>query len=267
MQKKENKDTEKPTSWENVSHWYKGAVGETGHYYQEKVILPKLLSLLTKDTPLSLLDLACGEGILSRKLPPSLEYTGIDISPSLVKEAKKKNISPTHTFLQGDITKKLPTHKKDFSCCTILLALQNIRSPLQALKNAYFHLKIGGKIFLIMNHPCFRIPRQSSWGVDLEQKIQYRRLDRYLSSLEIPIQSHPSQGKQSETTVSFHHPLSQWISWLQEAGFVLIGLQEWCSDKRSTGKHAKMEDLARKEFPLFLCLIAQKLEGFTLSSP
>jgi hypothetical protein len=111
----------------------------------------------------------------------------------------------------------------------------------------------------VLNHPCFRIPRQSSWGVDLEKKIQYRRIDRYFSSMKIPIQSHPSKGAQSSHTSSFHHSLSRYVQWLKQTGFVIETMDEWCSDKKSTGKHAKMEDTSRAEFPLFLAIVAKKL--------
>jgi ubiquinone/menaquinone biosynthesis C-methylase UbiE len=255
MQKK------KTTSWEGVSRWYNQSVGETGHYYHEHVIIPKLLALLKleENPKSSVLDLACGQGILSRQLPSSFQYVGIDISPSLLKAAQEKNKLPHHSFLLSDITKPLPLNKKDFDICTVILALQNIKEPFQALKQAHSHLKTGGKLFLVMNHPCFRILRQSSWGVDPVQKVQYRRIDKYKSSFEVRIQSNPSLGSKSKDTLSFHHPLSQWSSWLKKAGFAISQLDEWCSDKKSTGKHAKMEDTSREEIPLFLLVEAVKL--------
>ncbi len=255
---REKKD---PTSWEGVSKWYDKAVGKTGHYYHEQIILPKIISLLglKKDSTGSLLDLACGQGILSRHLPTSLEYVGVDIAPSLIKSAKQQNKNKLHSFLVNDITKPIHSLKKNFQFCTIVLALQNIEKPLDALKNAFQHMDHGGRLLIIMNHPCFRIPRQSSWGVDLEKKTQYRRIDRYYNSLKIPIQSHPSQGADSQETLSFHHSLSQWTLWLNEAGFVIEWIEEWCSDKKSTGSRARMEDLSRREIPLFMSFIAKKL--------
>jgi hypothetical protein len=109
-----------------------------------------------------------------------------------------------------------------------------------------------------MNHPCFRIPRQSSWKVDDEQKIQYRRIDRYTSPMKIPIQAHPSKGQSSATTWSFHHPLASYSQWLNETGFVIELIEEWHSNKVSTGKAAKMENRSREEIPLFLAIKAKK---------
>lgn len=243
------------TSWEKVSSWYDKIVGKEGHYYHRRVIFPNLLRLmdLKEDEEYKILDLGCGQGILSRLLPPSAIYVGVDISPSLIKKAKKDT---NHKFIKADATKKLSLSSDDFTHATIILALQNIEKPFEALKNAFRHLKKGGKLFLVINHPCFRIPRQSSWEVDRENKRQYRRINRYMSSLKIPIQAHPGKGKKSEVTYSFHHPLSDYFGWLNEAGFVVEALEEWCSDKKSTGKAAKWENRARKEFPLFLTIVA-----------
>lgn len=248
------------TSWEGASSWYDQAVGETGHYYHEKVILPNLARLLSlqEGSTLSYLDLACGQGILSRYLPKSSFYVGVDLSSSLITSAQTKNTQPNHTFIVSDITKPLPVSKKDFDFCTIILALQNVEHPIKAFQNAAKHLSPGGKLVLVMNHPCFRIPKQSSWGTDAERHIQYRRIDGYYQSVVIPIQLHPSQGKQSVTTPSFHHPLSNWTLWLHEAGFAIEWMEEWCSDKVSTGKHAEREDRSRQEIPLFLTITAFK---------
>lgn len=253
------KQKKQHTSWEKVSSWYDKAVGESGHYYHENVILPHLKRLLTLKEGSSLLDLACGQGILSRHVLPSTIYTGIDISPSLIASAKQKSDSNNQNFVVSDITKPLRIEKKDFDFCTIILAIQNLEHPLKAFQNAYEHLKKRGEFIIVMNHPCFRIPRQSSWGIDEERQIQYRRIDRYQESMIIPIQSNPSQGKNAITTPSFHHPLSSWTLWLYQAGFMIEWMEEWCSDKKSTGKHAKREDRSRKEIPLFLTIKSIKM--------
>lgn len=256
---KKNKES---TSWEGISTWYDKAVGDEGHYYHKHVIIPKLLPLLTPSEntpPKALLDLACGQGILSRHIPSSLEYVGVDISPSLLLAAKEKNTSKNCSFHLGDITKPLPIGKKKFQLCTIILALQNIAHPLKALQNAAASLENEGELILVMNHPCFRIPKQSSWGIDQENNIQYRRIDKYTSSYKVPIQSNPGLGKKSPETFSFHHPLSTWSLWLNNAGFAISWMEEWCSNKVSTGKYAQREDESRREIPLFLTIKARKL--------
>lgn len=102
----------------------------------------------------------------------------------------------------------------------MILSLQNMEDPFSALKNVGSHLDGGGKLVIVMNHPCFRIPRQTHWGVDEGKKLQYRRLDMYMSDLKIPIHAKPSKGKKSEVTWSFHHPLSAYMEWRGSLCFV-----------------------------------------------
>lgn len=247
------------TSWEEVGQWYSGAVGEKGHYYHEKIILPAVLRLmdLKHTTSPKILDLACGQGVLGRHLPLSVGYTGVDAAPTLIKDAKKYDKNPSHKYIAADVTKRLSLPEHSFTHVTVILALQNIAQPQLVLRNAAECLQHCGRLILVLNHPCFRIPRQSSWQVDTANKVQYRRLDRYSSPLEIPIKAHPSKAEKSPDTMSFHHSLADYSRWLYEAGFVIELLEEWHSDKVSTGGAAKMENRSRAEFPLFLALSAR----------
>lgn len=246
--------SKKDTSWEEVEGWYSSCVGEKGHYYHRTLILPNALRLLgLEKTALSVLDLGCGQGVFARALPPSAFYCGIDASPSLIAEAKK--LLPHRRFLVADATATLPLEKNDFDRALFLLSLQNMERQDQAIANARAHLRPGGHLLLVLNHPCFRIPRQSSWGIDEDHKLQYRKIQRYLSPLKIPIQMHPGK-EHSAQTVSFHHSLTDIFAFLAQANLSVIALEEWCSDKKSTGPKAKMEDRARSEIPLFLAILA-----------
>ncbi|NGX38320.1 MAG: Demethylmenaquinone methyltransferase [Chlamydiae bacterium] len=244
------------TSWESSAKWYDETVGQKGHYYHENVIFPKLLKMMELEKNDKVLDLACGQGVLSRKIPKIVDYVGVDISKSLIKAAKIREKGANRRFFVQDVTKKWAFQERDFTHGAILLALQNLEDPLSALKNTCKHLVSGGKLFLVLNHPCFRIPRQSHWGIDEAKKMQYRRMDAYLTPQKIPIQMHPG------VTWSFHHSLSAYSKMLREAGFCILEMQEWVSDKKSTGAKARMEDRARREFPLFLAIACQKIDGF-----
>lgn len=247
------------SSWEPVGGWYNQIVGKEGHYYHQKVIIPQVLRLLGEgEAGRKVLDMGCGQGILSRALGKDVKYTGVDLSDSLIKEAKKLNRLSGHEFILADTTKTLPLKDHDYTHAIFILSLQNMALPAKAIAHAAKHLVVGGKLVLVLNHPCFRIPRQSSWGVDEKQKVQYRRVDKYLSPLEVPIQAAPSKGVASSETWSYHHPLSSMMDWLREARFVVEGIEEWCSDKESTGGAAKMENRSRQEIPMFMMIEAVK---------
>lgn len=246
------------TSWQKVAPWYEKTVGQSGHYYHQHLVLPGAIRLLNLKSDSSVLDLACGQGVLGRLIKPDIAYAGVDLAPSLIKFAKTNDRAAKHQYFVGDIEKPLPLKKTDFSHAVIILALQNIANPNLALKNAARHLRSGGQLLIVINHPAFRIPRQSSWEIDPQNKLQYRRVNRYLSPLKIPINARPGQGDMGSVTWSFHHPLQDYFKFLKEAGFVITDLAEWASDKESAGRAAKMENRSRAEFPLFLALLAEK---------
>jgi ubiquinone/menaquinone biosynthesis C-methylase UbiE len=257
------------TSWQSVHRWYNSMSGEKGHYFQEHVVLPKLKQLLHSSQ--SVVDLACGNGVLANALPQDVTYLGIDIAKGLIQEAKKKNTSARHYFLIGDITTPLhETLMRDnvpelkslvqFDAATCILALQNVKEGSRVVENASRLLKEKGLFIIVLNHPSFRIPRQSGWGIDEQNKLHYRKVIKYMSPLEIPIDMHPGKKTRSPVTWSYHYPLSTYTQWLKQAGFVITNLEEWTSDKESTGKAAKMENMSRSEIPLFLCIVAKKIE-------
>lgn len=249
----------KKSSWQNVHTWYSKETHNKGHYYHQHVILPRVQQLLNIQPYDRVLDLACGSGVFGRTLPKHVTYTGIDIAPGLIEAARKQDRNPLHKYLVGDI-EQLSIQNSIFTIAMCLLAIQNVQDPKAVFLNASRLLEKGGRFVIVMNHPTFRIPRQSSWGIDEQTKQQYRRINRYMSPLEIPMTMHPGKGKKSPVTWSYHFPLSCYVQWLREAGFVITHLEEWTSDKESQiGKTGKMENKARNEIPLFLTIVAKNL--------
>ncbi len=252
-----NKRLNKSTSWDKVSGWYEKAVGKDGHYFHQNIVIPKSLALLDLKSTSSLLDVACGQGILSRYVRKDVRYIGVDNSPQLVQLARKHSSNPRQSFVVADATNAIPVTDK-FTHASIILGLQNIREPAKAIHLIGERLTPGGKLLLVLNHPCFRIPRQSSWEIDKNNKLQYRRINRYMTPLEVPINMHPGRDNLS-ITWTFHHPISDYSKHIRNEGMLIDTIEEWTSDKESEGKAAKMENRGREEFPLFMAILATKI--------
>lgn len=252
MKKENNK-----TTWGNVAGWYDELLSGDDTY-QSKVILPNLLRLVAPRGK-RVIDIACGQGYFSKALTEAgATVLGIDISPNLITIAEKSKsdslsfaVSPAHTISQAQ--------SSSFDVAVIVLALQNIKEMSETLKEAARVLVSSGKLILVLNHPCFRIPKESSWGFDEKENVQYRRLDSYNSSSSAEMDMNPGQKTDKVKTTSFHKPLQDYFKALSSAGFVVTGLEEWISHKKSEeGPRSQAEDTARKEFPLFLTIVAQK---------
>lgn len=249
----------KNTSWTGVAKWYGGIVGDSGHYFHQHVIFPRLKSLLDPKAGESVLDVGCGQGVYARTLPHNVNYTGVDSAKDLLTQAKSLTKNSKHTYYLADATKGLSVPADSFDHAVSILALQNMKDAQSAIVNIGQALKSGGDFVMVLNHPSFRIPRQSSWGKDEAQKLEYRRINRYLSPLEIPINAHPGLSD-SPVTWSYHNPLEYYVKALKSAGLVITDLEEWTSDKVSVGRAAKAENRARSEFPLFLAIKAVKIK-------
>ncbi len=247
------------TSWEGVSDWYADYLAKPGTI-QAEVVFPGVARLLACKPQSEHLDIACGEGsfahYLLRKTP--LTFTGLDASRSLIERARARRL-PHSTFAVGDAANFAAAFAgRRFDSLSCILALQNIESLVDVFLEASQVLKPNAPFVFVLNHPCFRQPRQSGWGWDEARKLQYRRVDRYLEAYEMPIIAHPGSAPEVKT-YSYHRSLEYYITALAQAGFVVDAMEEWTSPKVSTsGPRAKAENIARQEIPLFLAIRARK---------
>lgn len=246
------------TSWEESSKWYDKLVGQEGHYYHQKVILPKTLPMLGLKSNNSLLDIGCGQGILAKAISPEVKYLGLDASGSLIESARKTDKNKNHSYILHDATKPKKLTEDLFSHAAAILCLQNMANHQGAIELAALNLKVQGSFIIVLNHPCFRIPRQSGWETFASNKLQYRWLTKYLSGMEIPMQTFLPGGK-TVKSVSFHEPISVYTKAFKSAGFLIEDIQEWISDKESSGPNASKENRARAEFPLFMAIKLVKI--------
>jgi ubiquinone/menaquinone biosynthesis C-methylase UbiE len=247
------------TSWGEVAGWYDGVV-ESEDSYQSAVILPNLMRLMSIARGERVLDIACGQGFFSRAFNEAgADVMGIDIGEGLIKIAQEK--SREIEYVVGSAEELSGIEEDAFDKAAIVLALQNIENAQKALAAASKILRRDGKLYIVLNHPSFRIPDRSSWGFDEEKAIQYRRIDGYISESKKEMIMNPgSKASEQIKTVSFHRPLQVYAKALFKSGFMISRLEEWVSHKESEpGPRQKVEDKARKEFPMFLALECTKM--------
>lgn len=247
------------TSWENVAEWYGTHLSAPGTY-QSEVVWPGALKLLGVGAGKTFLDVACGEGSFANLVvKQGGAVVGIDAAPTLIRQAQNKHIRNSE-FLVGDAASAgRNLRDRKFDGAAIVLALQNISDMPAVFASVSRLLKKDAPFVIVLNHPAFRIPRQSSWGFEDERKMMYRRVDSYLSENAIPMQMHPGDAPTINTT-SFHRPISSYITALSAAGFVVDAMEEWISHKESTsGPRAKAENRVRREVPMFLAIRGRKV--------
>jgi len=248
------------TSWDPLAQWYDGWMGQDGSYHHQEIAIPGVLAALELQAGEKVLDLGCGQGVLAEKVASAgCTYVGVDASPGLIDMAKQRH-GKSGTFLLGDVTKLARLTELEpgtFDAAVFLLSLQDMQDLKAALFNALTMLKPNGRLVLLLTHPAFRIQRQSGWGMDEGRKLQYRRVDSYMSEMAIPLKSYPGKQGVSKT---YHRPLQSYFAALQTSGAMVDSLTELTAEALFTPQTSRTERRAVQEIPLYLCLRARKVK-------
>lgn len=249
------------TSWGSVASWYDEYL-QDADTYQAKVIAPNLLRILDVkkfSNTTRVLDLGCGQGYFVKQIlevsHPQIE--GVDVGDELISLAKK-HIGDKAVFTKTSASNL--SHIKDHSVDIVysVLALQNMADLEKVIQESVRVLSKKGRMVFVLNHPAFRIPKQSDWYTSSERKAQGRVVYTYMSDKKFTIDMNPGKkaaGLGSEETYSFHHPLQYYGKLFQKYNLGISRIEEWISHKKSEeGPKKYMEDEARKEIPMFMCL-------------
>lgn len=259
----------KNTSWGEVADWYNELISNNDDSYQKNVLLPNLLRLVEPKPGQKIADIACGQGYFSFAMAEKgSEIIACDISEELIGIAKKSlenrpglknliNFYPTSSNNLKDIA------DGSIDVIMINLALQNIEDVNGTIKEFKRIIKSDGRIYIVLNHPAFRIPNRSSWHFDEKTGKQSRTIEGYMSESKTEIDMNPSQKENSKKnfTISFHRPLQFYFKLFSKYGLSVSRLEEWISHKASEpGPRSAEENRIRKEIPMFMCLEVKRFE-------
>ena len=247
----------KETSWGKVAGWYDELLEKGVDTYQKELILPNLIRIMDIKKSDKILDIACGQGFFTRELSKlGADISGVDISKELIEKAKNNSSEKIKYFISSS-DRLTFSEDNAFDKIVIVLALQNIEKIKETIKECNRVLKTKGKMYIVLNHPAFRVPKKSDWGYDYKKDIQFRKVEQYLSELMVKIDMNPGEKdlKNKKYTFSFHRPLQSYFKFFNNNNFLVSGLEEWCSHKESqNGPRRKAEDKARKEIPIFMSI-------------
>lgn len=240
--------------------------------YQAKVIAPNLLRVLGLSELVSgnhVLDLGCGQGYFLNHVlhhvpkGKSVTLQGVDLSQELLDIAKI-DLGDAVSLVQHDASSLTSVSDKSVDVMYSVLALQNMSDLNAVVGEIKRVLAQRGRFVCVLNHPAFRIPKQSDWHFDTTRHAQGRVMYTYMSDKKFAIDMHPgktAEGAKKQETFSFHHPLQYYMKIFAKHGLAVTRLEEWISHKVSEeGPKKRMEDDARKEIPMFMCLELQVLK-------
>lgn len=248
------------TSWDRVAGWYDGWVGDRGSRYHRALAIPAILELLDAKVGEEILDIGAGQGVLAPYIVDTgARYTGVDASARLIAAGRRRH-GRLGRLIVGD-SRDLPSvrglRNGGYDAAVFLLSIQDMDPLERVLASVAWALRPAGRIAILMMHPAFRQPRHSGWGYDEARKLQYRRIDAYLTPMAVPMKS---LGRDPPTR-TFHRPVSRYINGLAAIGFAVDAMLEppdlSSDDRPRPSKRASAR--ADAEIPLFLGLRAVRL--------
>lgn len=220
-------------AWERNAQFWDERMGE-GNDWLELLEMPAILRLLQVQAGERILDIACGNGLTSRRLADlGAQVTAFDFSTNLIAYAQERSREYAgriqyHVIDATDETALLTLGEGMYDaalCNMALFDMAEIQPLLSALRRL---LRPGGRFVFTVVHPCFN---NNHMALVAELKDQAgQAVTRY--AVKVWGYRTPSMRfgaaifGQPEPQPFFHRPLQDLLGACFKAGFVLDGLEE-----------------------------------------
>ncbi|SRR6266498_543673 len=210
-------------NWEmNASFWIR-IIRERLDPYRTELTDNVLLNEVGPAGGQRILDAGCGEGYMSRLLARrGASVVGVDSCKGLIQAAQDLNDTERLdiSYDVGDVgALALPDTTFDVVVCNHLI--NDLADPSIPFQEFARVLKGGGRVVILMLHPCFYVSRsteQRSGGELISS--EYFRVRRIEQHFEVVGITSPA------TVVAWIRPLESYCKLLFDAGFSISGLQE-----------------------------------------
>jgi SAM-dependent methyltransferase len=219
--------------WEALAAWRDARMGEEGDLWHRTLIDPTLLRVLGSVRGHRVLDVACGNGYLSRRFmrQGARRAVGVDASAGSIRLARaRERRQPTGAeFVQGDAVQLAQFGDGTFDRIVANMALMDIRDAEGALREMARLLAPSGRVVFSISHPCFDIDRQSTWLIERAPYATAGRVSRRVEgyrrerTLRLPW---PGPGGRVIPVRSYHRTLATYSRYLRAAGLVMVRLEE-----------------------------------------
>lgn len=248
--------------WNENADMWSAHMGE-GSPFQRALVEPKTLEFLDLSPEVTVLDLACGNGQMSRRLAGlGARVVGVDGSERMIAEARAFEGKGGPDYHVADLTKKdALSFMADASFERVLcnMALMDIEEIEPVFSLARRVLKPQGVFVFSITHPCFD-KAVGNHLTELEEKEgalytrRFIKIERYLSSSTLTTKALPSLPS---SHFFFHRSLETYLGAAFRAGLVVSDLAEPAfAPDTSLTEHRGWHHLA--EIPVVLIIKLQK---------
>ncbi|HEX5229462.1 MAG TPA: class I SAM-dependent methyltransferase [Bryobacteraceae bacterium] len=227
-------------AWNTNAEFWDSRMAEGNDFFR-LLVWPAVETLLRPERGERLLDIACGNGLTSRRLAEAgASVTAFDFSAAMIELAKKRGGSGEIDYRRVDATDRdalLALGPEVFDGALANMALMDmaqIEPLMQALATL---LRPGGRFVFSILHPCFNSPGSIQMG-EMEDRAgklvtTYSvKISRYLTPY-----SQPGLAMQDQPVphLYFHRPMHALLAPAFQAGLVLDAIEERAFPAEHTG--------------------------------
>jgi ubiquinone/menaquinone biosynthesis C-methylase UbiE len=216
--------------WDEMTDWWDAKMGDEGDLWHRALIDPPLLRLVGDVAGTRLLDLACGNGYLSRRFArQGATVVGVDANAPLIARARAREAQEPLgiTYHVGDAEHLAMLEDSTFDLVVCNMALMDIENAAGAIQEVARVLRPSGRFVASLSHPCFDKVDTSGWAIEYIYPITtvWRKISRYreIAAADLPWEPVPGQ---TVFTRSYHRPLSWYFRTLRTAALVVAALEE-----------------------------------------
>ncbi len=216
--------------WNSKAQFWDALFGDSGNLFHRRLVEPAVLQLLGLQPGEAVLDICCGNGVLSRRLAQlGGRVTAIDFSEEMLRLARQRGGAIDYQLVDAtDAAALLQLGSRRFEAITCSMALMDIPVIEPLLRAASQLLGAGGRLVFATAHPAFN----SNNPIFLHEKEDQAGVVSEHYSLKIrgyldlpPVKGAGAPGEPAPHYY-YHRPLSELLGAAFAAGFALDGLLE-----------------------------------------
>lgn len=216
--------------WDQMAEWWDEKIGDEGDLWHRTLIDPPLIRLVDRVKGLRLLDLACGNGYLSRRFArQGAIVIGVDANVPIIERARGREerdpLGVVYHVADASCLDMLEDNSQDLVICN--MALMDIENAAGTIQEVARVLRRQGRFIASLSHPCFDKVNTSGWAIEriYPTTTIWRKISRYREVIddELPWLQIPGEVI---TTRVYHRPLSWYFRAFRNAGLVIANFEE-----------------------------------------
>ena len=215
--------------WDAIATWWDQKVGEADLFHTH-IIHPAVFELLALSSGVRVLDVACGNGNLARRMAAlGASVVAIDFSEPLLERARARSVAAGDDvdYRRVDVTVRSELDQLGcFDAIVASMALHDIADIDPLFEALPALLAPHGRFVFSIPHPCFNTPRAIYYIEEELGQNRFRCGVKISDYAEPFVEEARAIRDQPQPQLVFHRPLEVLFGTATRAGLVLDALRE-----------------------------------------